>query len=267
MSIEWALVFFTLFAGLSAGTFVGVAWSEWSGKFGQVRRPGAWLALIALAVSGFSSVLHLGHPERVFGALAHPTSGIFLEALLMGLFGLMLIAYLVSLRREASDGTRKFIATIGLIPAALLAFAVGYTYVMPSRPAWDTLVLPLLYMASAAVMGVFMTGLLGARRTRAAIALLAVQAALTVGYLVHLAIAPHPDATRSLSRVLAGDLAFLFWIGLVVIGLLAPAALMFRARRAESLTGAGFALACVLVSGIAFRALMFLLGSGVRSFF
>lgn len=265
MSIEWALVFFTLFAGLSAGTFVGVASSEWSGAFGEARRRGAWLALIALVVSGLSSVLHLGHPERIFGALGHPTSGIFLEALLMGLFGLALIAYLVALRREASDGIRKCIATAGSIPAALLAFAVGYTYVMPSRPAWDTLILPLLYMASAAVMGVFMHGVLGARRQTTGLATLAVQAALTVGYLVHLAIAPHPDATRSLSRVLAGDLAPLFWIGLVLVGIVAPAALIVR--RTASLRVAGLGFVCILVGGIAFRALMFLLGSGVRSFF
>jgi anaerobic dimethyl sulfoxide reductase subunit C (anchor subunit) len=276
MSIEWALVFFTLLACLSVGVFAGVAVSEWKGHAQTVRKPGAVFALVALVASGLSSVLHLGHPERIFGALGHPTSGIFLEALMMGLFGLFVVLYILALRRKAADGVRKGLATVGMVPAVCLAFAVGYTYVMPSRPAWDTLILPLLYLASAAVMGCFAYAGLAARRGdgenpenpkgrsggKAALAFLLIQAALTAGYVIYLTLAPHPDATRSAGRVLAGNLAPLFWIGIVIFGLLAPGWLAARAK-----SGAWLGLLCVLLGGVAFRVLMFAVGSSVRAFF
>jgi DMSO reductase anchor subunit len=276
MSIEWALVFFTLFAGLAVGTFAGVAVTEWRGTASQVRLPGAILTLAALVISGISSVLHLGHPERIFGALGHPTSGIFLEVLFMGLFGLLVVFYLMALQRKASDASRKLLATLGVIPAALLAFAVGYTYVMPSRPAWNTMILPLLYMTSAAVMGCFSIAVLLSRAKDAVTAnslskitmvFLGIQAVLTVAYIGHLTRAPYADVTRSAARVLGGDLGLLFWAGLVLIGLLAPMLIMIRAKKSGEIIGASTGLLCVFIAGIAFRAMMFSLGSGVRYYF
>jgi anaerobic dimethyl sulfoxide reductase subunit C (anchor subunit) len=285
MSIEWALVGFTLFVGLSVGTFGGVVATEWWGKATEVRLPGAIAALVALAIGGFSSVLHLGHPERIFGALGHPTSGIFMESLMLGLFGLDILAYLIAMRRDASDQRRKTIATIGMVPAILLAFAVGDTYVLASRPAWDTLILPVIYLVSAGVMGCFSLSVLIARTkvvetiatttaavNRVTVYALGVQTVLLIAYLVHLAIAPYADASRSATRVLAGDLAPLFWIGLVLIGLLAPAMLttLLGRKKAENLTplsSAQLGLLCVLVAGVAFRVMMFSLGSSIRHFF
>jgi anaerobic dimethyl sulfoxide reductase subunit C (anchor subunit) len=238
--------------------------------------PGAILTLAALIISGISSVLHLGHPERIFGALGHPASGIFLEALFMGLFGLLILFYLISIQRNASDASRKILATLGVVPAVLLAFAVGYTYVMPSRPAWNTMILPLLYMASAAVMGCFSAALLLSRTkdtdatdslSKTAIAFLGIQAVLTVAYIGHLALAPYADATRSATRVLGGDLAPWFWAGLVFVGLLAPMSIMLRAKKTGTISLASTGLFCVLIAGVAFRAIMFSLGSAVRHFF
>jgi DMSO reductase anchor subunit len=281
MSIEWALVFFTLFVGLGVGTFAGVAATEWWGKSQKVREQGAIVALVAIAVGGFSSVLHLGHPERIFGAFGHPTSGIFVESTLLGLFGLGILAYIVALRRNASDQTSKMIATISTVPGIMLSFGVGDTYVLSSRPAWDTLVLPVLYMVSAVVMGCFSLSVLvesikdtdtAARAKRTALVALGIQAVLIVAYLIHMAIAPYPEASRSATRVLAGNLAPLFWIGMVFIGLLIPVALIMRipAKKKENLSPlatAKLGLLCVLVAGVAFRVLMFSVGSGVRHFF
>jgi anaerobic dimethyl sulfoxide reductase subunit C (anchor subunit) len=286
MSIEWALVFFTLFICLSVGTFLGaVVATEWWGKAAQVRLPGAIVTLVTLGVGGFSSVLHLGHPERLFGALGHPTSGIFAESTMIGLFGLDVLIYLWAMRKGLPDQTRRRIATVGTLPAVMLAFAVGDTYVLSSRPAWDTLILPTLYVVSAAVMGCFSLSLLVAHSKSAdaatetapvvdlaTLVALAVQGVLLIAYLVHLAIAPYPDETRSATRVLAGNLAPLFWIGLVLIGLLIPFVLTTKFRtkisaNLSSLASAKLGLICVLVAGVAFRVLMFSLGSSIRHFF
>lgn len=278
MRIEWSLVFFSLFAGLAAGVFTGIAVSEWSDRAERIRFKGALLTLAALIISGCSSVLHLGHPERIFGALKHPESGIFLEALFMGLFGLMVVLYLLALRRETPGLLSKLIATLGTIPAVLLAFAVGYTYMMPSRPAWDSWILPLLYLASAAVMGCFCIAALladdeheeypdSAALTKTSLMFLGIQAILIMAYIGYLGNAPYPAASRSLTRLLMGDLGPLFWIGLVLLGFLVPFIIMLRAKKSESLSEIRYGLMCVLMAGIAFRALMFSLGSAVRNFF
>lgn len=277
MGNEWTLVFFTVLAGLGTGTFVGVGVSEWTGKAEYVRRPGAILSLVVLIASGISSVLHLAHPERIFGALGHPTSGIFLEALMMGLTGIAMIAYLIALKKEAPEQTRKMITAAGAVPAILLAFAVGDTYVMASRPAWDTLALPGVYLVSAAVMGCFSLSALLARTDgkvaamgmeKATLIALGIEALLLVGYLVAVAVAPYPDATRSATRVLAGGLAPLFWIGIVLIGLLVPAGLVIRKKTAHlTWETAMIGLVCVVVGAVAFRLLMFNLGTSITQFF
>ncbi|SHN63731.1 dimethyl sulfoxide reductase anchor subunit family protein [Desulfitobacterium chlororespirans] len=299
MSIEWSLVFFTVFVGLGCGIFVcSVILTEWGGMAKQVRTKSSLAALAALAIGGFSSVLHLGHPERIFGALGHPTSGIFMESTMLGLVALDIIVYLVAMRRNASDRTLRIISTVGIIPAVILAFAVGYTYVLSARPAWNTLILPLIYLASAGLMGCYSLSLLIAftnnissapGTTSAEIAaakgapsaagtikwatLIAVafQAVLLILYLIHLAVAPYPDITRSATRVLTGDLAVLFWGGLVLLGLLVPAALVspFNKKKAKQIppvASLAFGLVCVLVSSALFRGLMFSLGSSIKQF-
>jgi anaerobic dimethyl sulfoxide reductase subunit C (anchor subunit) len=278
MGDEWSLVFFTALTALGTGTFAGVGVSEWWGKAEYARAAGAIMALVALAAGGFSSVLHLGHPERIFGALGHPTSGIFLEALMIGLTGVCVIAYLIAVKKNASSQVRKKIALAGVVLAILLAFAVGDTYVMSSRPAWDTLILPLVYLASAFVLGCFSFSLLlglneSAETTivikRTTLVGLGIQGVLIVAYLVALAVAPYPDISRSPARVLAGNLAPLFWIGIVLIGLLIPGALVAlrKAEKPSSPAGAVFCLLCVFVGAVTFRLLMFNLGSSIRQFF
>ena len=206
-----------------------------------------------------------------------------MESTLIGLFGLDILFYLLAMRRDAAAQTRRLIATIGTVPAALLAFAVGDTYVLSSRPAWNTLLLPTLYLVSAAVMGCFGLALLMARtqdaeapsKTRLnhiTLIALGLQALLTIAYLVHLAVAPYPDASRSATRVLAGNLAPLFWLGIVLVGLLIPAMLATRQRMKiavalSPLSAARLGLLCVLVAGISFRMMMFSLGSSIRHFF
>ncbi|MGV8084122.1 MAG: dimethyl sulfoxide reductase anchor subunit family protein [Coriobacteriia bacterium] len=280
MDVQWALVFFTLFVGLGVGLFVALAVAEWRGAAKEIRFPAAAIALVALAIGGFSSVLHLGHPGRIFGALGHPTSGIFLEMLLIGLTGIGIIVYLAMARRS-SDSSLKAVAAVTSIPAIILSFAVGYSYVVPARPAWDTFILPLLYVASAAVMGCIALSLIAAVKkdadtTRggamAALISLAVQAVLVIAYLVYLGSAPFADASRSAGRLISGDLAVLFWIGLVLFGLAVPLALSWLLRTKKEgglspLTGATLGLVSVLVGGVAFRALMFALGTGIKSYF
>jgi anaerobic dimethyl sulfoxide reductase subunit C (anchor subunit) len=279
MSIQWPLVFFTLFVGLGCGTFVGsVLLTEWAGKAKQIRTVSSIIAIVALGVGGIASTLHLGHPERMFGAMGHPTSGIFMESMMIFLLGIAILVYLLALRRNASDQVCKMLGTIGAVLAVVLAFVNGDAYVMASIPAWNTWILPVLYVVSAAIMGCFIVGILLARAEnpdttalvtikKATLIILAMQTVLIIAYLGHVAIAPYPDVTRSIGRVLTGNLAPLFWGGLVLIGLVAPTMLMKKTENSSFPMSIKLGLVCVLVAGIAFRVLMFSLGSSIKQFF
>ena len=65
------------------------------------------LALVLAVVGGIASVTHLSHPDRIMAVLSHPTAGIFLEALLIGLFIAAVAVYVILLKRDASAGAAK----------------------------------------------------------------------------------------------------------------------------------------------------------------
>ena len=168
-----------------------------------------------------------------------------------------------------------------LVLGVILAILMGKNYLLPARPAWNTWLLPLLYLASAAVLGLFTIYIWAAVSkeeeatvmgvNRATLIALAVQAVVVVAYVIFLAVAPYPHPLRSPARLVTGDMALAFWGGVVVIGLLIPLGLTARFMTAKkkvlpSLTVAVVGLICVLVGGVAFRALFYLLGSSIEQF-
>lgn len=280
MDSEFSLVFFTSFVDLGCGLFIALAINEWYSFNENVKHKGAIAALVALALGGFSSVLHLGHPERIFGALGHPTSGIFIESSMIGITGICVIAYIFALQKNASKQTLKAITFVGAITAAILAFAVGDSYVMGARPAWDTLTIPFAYLASAFLMGTLAYAALLVesnaemiqKMKRLVQVLVIVQAVAIIAYLVAIAVAPYPDASRSASFVMFGGFAILFWVGIVIIGIVVPFWLVSTHTKSEGavlLSTAPFALGliCAFVGAAVYRMMMFNLGTTIWQFF
>lgn len=284
MSIQWALVFFLLLVGWGCGVYtVSVITTDWLGQTKQIRMISMITSLVLLALGGFTSVLHLTHPSRIFLALSNPTSGIFMEASFIGITAIIIIIYMVALKRNAADRTLKIIGTIGMIPAVILAYAIGNSYTLASRPAWDTILLPLNYFVSAAVMGFATVAILAAREkeldtnavsflNRGTVIAIATQAVFLIAYLIYLGVAPYPDSSRSPSRVLSGDLAALFWVGIVVVGLLVPAILLIQLKKKMAeiqvvLTRIGISLICIIIGSVSLRALVFTIGSSIKQYF
>ncbi|NLF10958.1 MAG: dimethyl sulfoxide reductase anchor subunit [Anaerolineaceae bacterium] len=279
MEAQWPLVFFTLFTALAAGVFGLVCLSEFLGKAPRTRIPGAIIALVSLVIGGIFSALHLGHLERVFNVLNNLSSGITQELILVVLLGAAIVAYLLLLRAD-NPALRKIVAAVGLALSLVSALFLGNSYYLASRPAWNTWLMPILYLVSAAVLGLFVMYILVTttrtedgsltRLNRAAIITLIVQGAVILAYVIFLAVAPHAAAERSPSRLLSGDLAWVFWGGIVLLGLGIPLLLTvgYRAGR-KGITASIVAivgLVGVLVGGVAFRALMYILGSSIEKF-
>lgn len=287
MGNELALVFFSSFVDLGCGLFIAMTINEWFGISEKIKVKGAILSLIILAIGGFSSVLHLGHPERIFGALGHPTSGIFLESSGIGVTAVCILIYIYLLKQKSSTNAKKAVTLVGAVIAAILAFAVGDSYVMAARPAWDTLTIPFVYLASALLMGsLCYFALLGSDNMQRLAAMkkwillfVSVQAVAILAYLIALGSADYPDASRSVGIVLKGELAPLFWIAIVAIGLGVPAyAAIKNQNLPQNVAVAGgtsqsinfifaIGLVCAFIGALAYRVVMFNLGTPVWQFF
>ena len=280
MGNEFALVFFSSFVDLGTGLFIALCINEWFNVNENIKMRGAIATLIILALGGISSIMHLGHPERIFGALGHPTSGIFIESSMIALTGICVLAYIYALSRNASKQSLKTITLIGAIPAFILAFAVGDSYVMQSRPAWDTLTIPFVYLASAGLMGSLAYATLLVNPSEALVSkmkrivqiFILIQAMTIVAYLIAISVAPYADSTRSATTVISGNLAMMFWIGIVIIGLGVPLWLVSIKEKKSSvvnLSSAPFALGliCSFAGAAVYRVVMFNLGTPIWQFF
>ena len=102
MDIQWSLVLFTAIASCGTWVSVGVAVDELRGLTQRTNLVASVLALVLAVVGGIASVTHLSHPDRIMAVLSHPTAGIFLEALLIGLFIAAAAVSRFPLQRDAS---------------------------------------------------------------------------------------------------------------------------------------------------------------------
>ena len=253
MTIQWSLVLFTVLSGCGAGLFACTALDEFrGGAASKVRLPACAVAVALLVVGGIASATHLSHVDRMMAVLAHPTAGIFLEALLLGLLAVCIAVYALLVKREASSGARKALAATGIVLAVAFAFACGVSYMMTSRPVWNTVALPLAYLGTALATG--------------AALYLVLCAALKVDEGDVKKAGVYAAAGGALSLVLT--VAF----GLVsgtAFGDQAPAVCgVLVARKSGGALSLGVvALAGALVGSVAVRAVMWLVGTAVANYF
>ncbi|MDE8703664.1 dimethyl sulfoxide reductase anchor subunit, partial [Adlercreutzia equolifaciens] len=85
-------------------------------------------------------------------ALSHPTSGIFVEAVHIGLLAVAVIVYLVCVKREIAGGI-KASAVCGMIFGVALSYMAGHSYIMAAIETWNTMLLPSGYLLTALPMG------------------------------------------------------------------------------------------------------------------
>lgn len=258
MSIQWSLVLFTLLTGAGGCLFAFIGLNEivrWSKK----DTFAAGIASLALvAVGGLASVTHLSHPDRIMNALSHPTSGIFTEAVLVGIVAVLVVLYLVCIRRGAASAAKVF-GAIGGIFGLLLSFMAGYSYIMEAQPAWATILLPLGYLLSALAMG---AGLWWA--------LLAPDAENGVDKAVVAAIACSVLALAGIFAYAMVSNAFAT-AGAIAIGSLACEAValvlaIVAHSKSQVVMGWAFVVAAV-AAALLYRVLMWVLGGGIFGFF
>lgn len=153
MEIQWALVLFTVISGAGAWMFAFSMLGYLLKKDETPSKMETIVAFVLVAVGGCMSVLHLSHVDRILEALNHPTSGIFVEAAMIGVLCVILAVYFVLLVRGSSQKARTAVGVLALIVGAVFTYACGSSYMMEARPAWQTVALPLAYFGTAASAG------------------------------------------------------------------------------------------------------------------
>lgn len=266
MSVQWSLVLFTAIAGTGAWMFACTGIAELKGLGKKTAVPATIVALILAIAGGFASLSHLSHPERVFGALGHPTSGIFMEAVLLGLIVLCAIIYLILVKRDAAKSARKLFGVLGIILAVVFTFACGMSYEMSSRAVWNTFTLPFAYLGTAMVSGcagyLLMTGIckddIASIETAGNETLLGGIASVLTAFIY-----------GCVSGAAGGSVAALFWIVVIGCGGIAPIVFgKIAGNNTAKATAYGvIALAGALVGAIAFRAIMWMIGTTVINVF
>ena len=153
MEIQWALVLFTVISGAGAWLFAFSMLGYLLKKDATPSKMETIVAFVLVAVGGCMSVLHLSHVDRILEALNHPTSGIFVEAAMIGVLCVILAVYFVLLVRGSSEKARTAVGVLGLLVGMVFTYACGSSYMMEARPAWQTVALPLAYFAFAMLRG------------------------------------------------------------------------------------------------------------------
>lgn len=162
IDIQWPLVLFTVVAGMGAGVLVAAGAMQLLDKKAdaKVQFVATAVSLALLAVGGCFSLLHLAVPGNVMAAVYNigSFSGISLELITLGIIFILAAVFAILQKRE-SEGALKVVAVLGVVSALLFMYFSGHGYVLESRPAWNTEMLPLAYLGTALASGVFAYGL------------------------------------------------------------------------------------------------------------
>ena len=213
------------------------------------------LSLAAIALSGVVHLAFLGHPERAWKMIKRPSS----SWISRGLWAIMIFLPTAALYLAGAYGAWGTRGAFGIIMLVISVVAMGgiflykgFVYAVSRAVAlWHSPLLPVSYIA-VGVRG-------GAAAGLGALAFvdgpgghlvqtwwIAATCATIFLFLIELAMGQH-DSTigRSLHLLIGGDLAGVFYVAVVGLGVIVPAALVI-ASYAASIGAAGLIIAGIL---------------------
>ena len=252
MELQWPLILFTTLTAWACGVFggAGVLALKGAGKKSQVALTVA--SVVLLALGGIAVFFHLQHWERIFNGFGHITSGITQELIAIVVFVVIAVAYFVALRKSADGGTVPAgLAWAAIAISVVLAAVCAHSYMMPARPAWNSVLEVASIVGAACLMGPATCAVvLAARGDDAAPCGLpavvgsAVGAVCTAAYAAFMQTSggaftqvgnyfdpTHPTKAMADVGAVAGEQAALLWLGAVVVGAIVPLACCALARK------------------------------------
>ena len=269
--IQWPLVLFSMLAGCGGCCF---AFAGVAGALGESTTVTLWatgISLVLVVVGAVCSMMHLTTPRHAFAAVTHllSFSGISVELIMLGVVSALMAAYGAACLWFDNELARLVLGIAGAVAGVVLAFVTGHGYLISSKPTWNTKKLPLAYTGTALVAGGFLyavvsvaTGGVWAMElpVKLLLAVCAVFSAVTVAaYLGHLGM---QTAKKNPT---------LFWVGIVVCGLVVPlacAAILLAPLPSMAFVAvAAVGFVAAMAGGLSLRMLMWIVGAGFLFFF
>lgn len=256
---------FTVVSGAGAWMFASSIIEALAKKDELPNKVETIVAFVLLAVGGCLSVTHLKHVDRIFEALNHPTSGIFVEAAMIGVSCALLAVYFILLVRKSSKGALMGVGIAAAVVAVVFTFACGASYMMDARAVWCTPALPAAYGLTAAGLGAAVNLLVKAALKRDAesvkLAGLLTVVAVVLGAVVS---AVFFIGAADAVAALAGPWAVALFVGAVVA--VVCGAVAWKAP-ANGLVLGVVATIAACAAAVALRVAMWLVGTPLLDFF
>lgn len=139
MELQWPLILFTSLLAASAGVFAAQGVYALKGEARTAQMPALITSLALLVVGGIAVFFHLTHPDRIFNGFGHMTSGITQELIAIVFMVVIMVIYFVYLRRGEEGTVPSWVAILAIVAALVLVVVMGHSYMMESRPAWNSI--------------------------------------------------------------------------------------------------------------------------------
>ena len=292
MELQWPLILFTTIAAWSVGVFGAQSLLALKGE-GKKSQMTCWIvSAVLLAVSGIAVFMHLQHWERIFNGFGHITSGITQELIAIVVFVVVAVAYFVMARKSDDGGTLpKWMAWVAIAISVVLAAVCAHSYMMPARPAWDSVLEVLSIVGAAFLLGPATCAVVLAAKGEdadacglPAVAGSAIGAVCTAAYAAFIQMSAgsftevgyyfdptHPTKAVADAAATVGAQAPLLWLGAVVVGAAVPLACCVLAKKKGDAAGwklfGGAAVVAALIGAVCLRVAFYNVGLSVFMFY
>ncbi|MBQ6453878.1 MAG: dimethyl sulfoxide reductase anchor subunit [Coriobacteriales bacterium] len=152
MELQWPLILFTLFISWAAGLFATQSIYALKGEAAKAQATSAIVAIALTVIGGIAVFFHLEHAERIFNGFGHLSSGITQELIAIVIM-LVLIVVTLSMARRNEGKVPAWLAIVNIVVALILIFVMGHSYMMVSRPAWNSILEVISLLGAACVLG------------------------------------------------------------------------------------------------------------------
>ena len=250
------VAFAMFFGGVSGGLYLASLFFD--------NMPGMIIAWALAALAGLVDMAHLSKPLRAWRMMLKPgnswiSRGFILIFLFLGAAGIQILITNFA-PGNAWETVFRVLAGIFAFGVAIYSgFALGF---VGAIKLWNSGLVPILYVVSGLAGGLAVVMLVSLNKDAASLVTIGnyLLAALVVNAIfmaVYFWSATYSSVTArdSAVRVVKGNIAPAFWIGVVLFGIIAPIAMVapFSLTEASSPVVFAVAAACAIIGGIALR--------------
>ncbi|HJX13696.1 MAG TPA: NrfD/PsrC family molybdoenzyme membrane anchor subunit [Dehalococcoidales bacterium] len=249
------IAFALFFGGISGGLYLSsLFFNSLIGMFV------AWLLAMA---TGASDMAHLSKPLRFWRMLLKPrTSWISRGFIFIWLFlGCAAIQLALSYWAPGSGAETVFKVLAGILAFFVAVYSGFVISFVVGIKLWNSAIVPILFVVAglAGGLSILLVASLGSAAQGIAVAnaTLAALVVYAVFIAVYLWVSTYEDeaARDSVIRILKGDIAVVFWVGVVAAGILAPIALLAPFSLTQQASAGAFiaGAALAIIGGVTLR--------------